>query len=269
MKKIITLILLILCITACSNNKKIIKIKGSDTILKMGQDIAEEYMEENKKSLVTVTGGGSSKGISGLLENSIDIAQASRGIKTKEIEKAKELGIEIKEIVIGYDGILVIVNKDNPVKNITTEELKKIFTGEIKNWKELRGKDEMIMVLSRDFNSGTYSFFKEHILNEEEYKKDAVFLPSNQSIVNEVMKNQDAIGYIGMAYKNGSVNSLKVNDVEGTYSNILNKKYPISRELYWYVSKKNEKYLKKIIKYMLGDKGQKIVKKEGFISLKE
>ena len=253
---------------------KLIQLKGSDTILNLGQAVAEEAMKNDKSLRVAVTGGGSGTGIAALLNKTVDIAQASREMEPKEYEQAKSVGVAPKEITVAYDGITIIVNKKNGVTNLTTAQLRSIFIGEISNWKEVGGTDKKIVVLSRDTSSGTHLFFKEHILRNgkskgpEEYRKDALFLPSNEAIVNEVEKNDGAIGYIGMGYMDNSVKDVTVNGIEATVDNVFSKKYPISRGLYWYVNGEPQGDVKKLVDFMLSAKGQAIVKKEGFVPVK-
>ena len=252
----------------------IVQIKGSDTILNASQTIAEKYMGENRKARIAVTGGGSGVGISSLINKTTDIAMASRNIKEKELKLANERGINVDEIVVGYDGITIIANKENPVKDIDDKTLGKVFRGEITNWKELGGEDATIVVLSRDSSSGTHEFFKEHIVREnnsnskQEYGAKTLYMPSNQAIKQEVIANKYAIGYIGMGYMDNSVESLKVDGVEPTKENILNKSYPIAREVYWYTAKERDGVVKGLVDYAISPQGQAIIEEEGFVPVK-
>lgn len=253
---------------------KVVQVKGSDTIVNVSQYIAEEYMMANKGARIAVTGGGSGVGISSLINGTADIGMASRNIKDKEIKAAKEKGVNIDEVVIGFDGITVIVNDGNNVENLTHENLAKIFRGEITNWKDLGGVDQQIVVLSRDSSSGTHEFFKEHIVREENTKKDAeygnktLYMPSNEAIKQEVKSNKGAIGYIGMGYMDETVKSLKVDSVEPTVKNVSDKSYPIAREVYWYVKETDNKEVKGLVDFALSETGQNIVKEEGFVPVK-
>lgn len=252
----------------------IVQIKGSDTILNASQAIAEKYMGENRKARIAVTGGGSGVGISSLINKTTDIAMASRNIKEKELKLANERGINVDEIVVGYDGITIIANKENLVKDIDDKTLGKVFRGEITNWKELGGEDATIVVLSRDSSSGTHEFFKEHIVREnnsnskQEYGAKTLYMPSNQAIKQEVVANKYAIGYIGMGYMDNSVESLKVDGVEPTKENILNKSYPIAREVYWYTAKERDGVVKGLVDYAISPQGQAIIEEEGFVPVK-
>ncbi|MCJ8341886.1 MAG: PstS family phosphate ABC transporter substrate-binding protein [Cetobacterium sp.] len=252
---------------------RVVQMKGSDTILNVSQYLAEEYMLENKDARIAVTGGGSGVGIASLINGTGDIGMASRNIKSKEIEMAKEKGINIKEVVIGFDGITIIENKNNPVKNISSKDLGKIFRGEITNWKEIGGNDAPIVVLSRDSSSGTHEFFKEHIVRNnnpkgtEEYGIKTLYMPSNEAIKQEIETNINAIGYIGMGYVDKNVKSINVDNIEPNVSNVSSKKYPIAREIYWYVKKEDNKTVNGLVNYALSKDGQEIVKEEGFVPI--
>lgn len=253
---------------------KVIQAKGSDTILNVSQSIAENYMKENRKARIAVTGGGSGVGISALINGTTDIAMASRSIKSKEIEQAKAKGLEVKEVVLGFDGITIIANHANTVKDIDDITLGKVFRGEITNWKELGGDDAPIVVLSRDSSSGTHEFFKEHIIRENNTKKDleygpkTLYMPSNEAIKQEVKSNKYAIGYIGMGYMDSSVEAITVDGVAATPENVLNKTYPIAREVFWYADAAREGEVKGIVDYAVSSEGQEIMKNEGFVPVK-
>lgn len=257
-----------------NGDNKLVQLKGSDTILSLSQSVAEEFMKVNKKSKISVTGGGSGTGIAAKLNKTIDIALASREMKDAEWAKAKSAGLNLQEITIAYDGITIITNKSNPVKNLTTAQLRDIFMGNIKNWKDLGGADEKIIVLSRDSSSGTHVYFKEHVLRKgnekgpEEYSSSALFLPSNEALKQQVENSKGAIAYIGMGYMDNSVKEVTVNGVEATLANVKSKKYPISRAVYWYADKTVSGTAKDLISFMLSPKGQEIVKKEGFVPVK-
>lgn len=253
---------------------KVVQLKGSDTILNASQAIAEKYMSTHKGARIAVTGGGSGVGISALINKTTDIAMASRNMKDKEFEQAKARGINVDEIVVGYDGITIIANKSNPLKDIDDKTLGKIFRGEIKNWKEVGGDDAPIVVLSRDSSSGTHEFFKEHIIREgnpkgtQEYGPKTLYMPSNQSIKQEVANNKYAIGYIGMGYMDDSVEAIKVDGVEASRENVLSKKYPIARHVYWYTTKDRDGVVKDLVDFAVSPDGQAIIKDEGFVPVK-
>lgn len=275
--KVLSILLLVMSIfTACGkkSENRVLQVKGSDTILNLTQKVTEEFLKENPKSKVSVTGGGSGTGIAGKLNKTVDIAMASREIKEEELAKATESNIKIKEVIIGYDAISIITNKNNAVANLTTEQLRDIFLGKIVNWKEIGGPDKKIVVLSRDSSSGTHVYFKEHILRKgdskgtEEFGSSVLFLPSNEAIKQQVSSVDGAIGYIGLGYLDDTIKILSIDDVIPTVENVKNKSYSISRAVYWYVDEEMTKTTKKLIDYMLSDKGQKIVVDEGFVPVK-
>lgn len=249
----------------------VVQIKGSDTILNASQAIVEEYMKTNKKARIAVTGGGSGVGIASLINKTADIAMASRNIKSSEVEALKKEGINVEEVVLGYDGITVIINHGNHIKNLDKKTLAGIFAGEITNWKELGGDDAKIVVLSRDSSSGTHAYFKEEILrggdskSVVEYGQDTLYMPSNQTILQEVAKSKYAIGYIGMGYMNDTVDSLAVDGVKPTFETVADKTYPIAREVFWYVDSARDGVTKEVVDFAVSDKGQEIVKEEGFV----
>ena len=258
--------------TGCGGAKesKVIQAKGSDTILNVTQGIAEEFMQKNPKAKVAVTGGGSGVGISALLNKTTDIAMASRSMKQSEIDKAKELGIGVEEVVLGFDGITLIVNQNNQVKGLDSVTLGKIFRGEITNWKEVGGDDAKIVALSRDSSSGTHEFFKEHVIrggekNNLEYGPETLYMPSNEAIKQEVKSNKYAIGYIGMGYMDDSVHSLAIDGIAPSKENVSNKTYPIAREVYWYVPSERTGTMKELVDFAISADGQSVVESEGFI----
>ena len=258
--------------TGCGGAKesKVIQAKGSDTILNVTQGIAEEFMQKNPKAKIAVTGGGSGVGISALLNKTTDIAMASRSMKQSEIDKAKELGIGVEEVVLGFDGITLIVNQNNQVKGLDSVTLGKIFRGEITNWKEVGGDDAKIVALSRDSSSGTHEFFKEHVIrggekNNLEYGPETLYMPSNEAIKQEVKSNKYAIGYIGMGYMDDSVHSLAIDGITPSKENVSNKTYPIAREVYWYVPSERTGTMKELVDFAISADGQSIVESEGFI----
>lgn len=257
-----------------SSDNKILQLKGSDTILNLSQKVAEEYMKEHPHSRISVTGGGTGTGIAAKINKTIDIALASREMKKSEYEKAHDNGVDVKEVVIAYDAITIVINKKNRVENLSLEQLKNIYLGKITNWKELGGIDKKIIVISRDSSSGTHLYFKEHVLREgkskgkEEFGKEVLFLPSNESIKQEVTNSEGAIAYLGLGYVDKNVKPIKIEDVPATVATVKSKTYPIARAVYWYVNENIDGIGKKLIDYMLSDKGQKIVVKEGFVPIK-
>lgn len=260
--------------------KNSLQIKGSDTMVNLAQAWAEKYMEENPDAFIAVTGGGSGTGIASLISGTCDIANISREIKGKEIALAEKKGIKPNEIKVGLDGLAIVVNPANPVNKLTMEELARIFSGRITNWKEVGGKDEKIVLLSREVNSGTHVYFKEHVLRRgnpagtEEFAPGALLLSSSQAIADEVSGNSAAIGYYGMGYISAKQKSVWIAKDEKseyeapTIENVINGKYPISRPLFICTNGEPQGLLKKFVDFILSKAGQEIVLKTDFVPVK-
>ena len=176
------------------------RIKGSDTCLPLSQTEAENFINKNKSAKITVTGGGSGVGISALMEGTTDIAMSSRKMKFDEKVKLQEAKKSTKEVVIAYDALAVVVHPSNKVSNLTREQLEGIFTGKIKNWKEVGGADMKIVAYSRETSSGTYEFFKESVLKNKNYMNGILSMPATGAIIQSVSQTKGAIGYVGLAY---------------------------------------------------------------------
>ena len=262
-----------------AKDKNAIQIKGSDTMVNLGQAWAEKYMEKNTGDFIAVTGGGSGTGFSSLISGTCDVAMASRSIKDKEIALAKAKGINPNEIKVALDGLAVVVNPGNPISKLTLAQLADIFTGRVTNWKEIGGKDEKIVILSREVNSGTHVYFKEHVLrkndpnSKEEFAPAALMLSSSQAIADEVAGNPDAIGYYGMGYiskKQKPVTIAKDEKSEyeaPTIENVINGKYPISRPLFLYTNGIPGGLVKKFVDFTLSKEGQDIVLATDFVPI--
>jgi phosphate transport system substrate-binding protein len=249
-----------------------ITVKGSDTVLPLSQAEAEDFMMENSDKKVTVIGGGSGVGIAALIDGEIEIAMASREMKESEIQAAKQNGIEPLEHTIAWDGIAVVVNPENPVSQLTYEQLQGIYDGNISNWKDVGGEDRQIAVITRDSSSGTYEYFKEEILVDREYRPDALVQPATGGIVEEVAGNEGAIGYIGFAYVDDSTKAVALDGgegyVEATEENILSGTYPLSRPLYYYTNGEPQGETKEFIDFVMSPTGQAIVSEIGYFPVK-
>jgi len=250
------------------------RIKGSDTVLPLSQQEAENYMKANPSKTVTVTGGGSGVGISALLEGTTDIAQASRKIKFDERQKLQAKGKKAQEVVVAFDALAIVVHPSNKITNLTREQLEGIFTGKIKNWKDVGGDDLKIVPYSRETSSGTYEFFKESVLKNKNYMNGIMSMPATGSIVQSISQTKGAIGYVGLAYLNKDVKAIHVSyDKGATYTapsveNAKNETYPIVRPLLYYYEAGSESLVKPFIDYILSPEGQKTVAEIGFITVK-
>ena len=249
-----------------------ITIKGSDTLVRLGQRWAEEYMKDFPGTVIQVSGGGSGTGIAALLNGTTDICEASRDMKEKEYKKAEELGITPYRVSVALDGIAVFLHEKNSVQNLTYAQLKGIYTGAITNWKEVGGKDTRIILYGRENNSGTYAFFKANVLNKEDYSEYTQTLPGTAAVVNAVSKDVNGIGYGGIAWAKG-VKFAAVSKADGgkfmlpSTETVSNGTYPISRDLYWFFNGKPTGELKKLINWALSEKGQKIAEEIDYVPL--
>lgn len=249
------------------------RIKGSDTVLPVAQQTAERFMNQHPGTRVTVTGGGTGVGISALLDNTTDIAMASRPIKFSEKMKIKSAGEDVAEIVVAYDALAVVAHPSNPVKQLTRQQLEDIFRGKITNWKQVGGDDLKIVVYSRETSSGTYEFFKESVLKNKNYMASSLSMPATGAIIQSVSQTKGAIGYVGLAYVSPRVKTLSVS-YDGkhyaapTVENATNKTYPIVRPLYYYYNVKKKAEIDPLIQYILSPDGQDIIKKSGYIPVK-
>lgn len=259
-----------------------VEIKGSDTMVNLGQAWAEAYTGEHPDARISVTGGGSGTGIAALINGDVDIAEASREMKPEELEQARKNGMDPKEFVVAQDGVSVIVNPANPVRKLSIDQLSGIYSSAITNWKQVGGKDQKMVVLSREKSSGTHVFFLEHVVRKgdpkgtDEFGKPVLMLASSQAIADEVASNPAAIGYVGMGYvTEGRHSPVAVAQdenapyVEPTEENVLSGSYPIARDLYFYTPKEPEGTVRDFIDFALSDEGQKIVEQQEFVPVKK
>jgi phosphate transport system substrate-binding protein len=249
-----------------------ITIKGSDTLVRLGQRWAEEYMKANKDVVIQVSGGGSGTGIAALLNGATDICEASRDMKKKEYDLAKEKGIEPYRVSVALDGISVFLHEKNPVGKLSFAQLKGIYTGAITNWKEVGGADTRIVLYGRENNSGTYAFFKEEVLDKEDYSEYTQTLPGTAAVVNAVSKDEFGIGYGGIAWAKGvKFAAVCENDtVEAVLPSpetVSNGTYPISRDLYWFFNGIPKGELKKLVNWALSEEGQAVAEMMDYIPL--
>ena len=257
------------CIDKSEQVTESILIKGSDTVLPLAQAEAETLMIENIDRSITVIGGGSGVGIAALIDGNVDIAMASRSMKGPEIETARDHGIDPIEHTICWDGIAVVVNPDNPVFALSLSQIQGIYNGSTSNWKNVGGEDRIITVISRDSSSGTYEYFKEHVLMTEDYRPDTLIQSATGAIVMEISQNKNAIGYIGIAYLDDSVKSIDLKTDSGPVSpsaeNVKSKAYPLARPLYFYTDGQPTGPAKEFIDFVMSPVGQDIVSEVGYI----
>lgn len=251
-----------------------ITMKGSDTMVILAQKWAEVYMQKNPGTRIQVTGGGSGTGFAALQNKSTDLCNASRKIRAREIEACiKAFGKRPTEYKVALDGLSVYVNAENPVSELTLEQLEQIFTGKIKNWKDVGGHDAPIVIYSRENSSGTYEFFKEHVLKGKDFAASAQTMPGTAAVLQAIAKDKNGIGYGGAAYGAGAKHlAIKKDEnspaIEPTEQTVENGTYPIWRYLYIYVNPDVDKgEVAAFLNWIRSDEGQAIVKEIGYYPL--
>ena len=251
-----------------------ITVKGSDTLVILAQKWAEVYMSQHPDVKIQVSGGGTGTGFAALQNQTTDLCDASRPAKAAEIAGClKAFGARPTEYKVALDGLSVYVNPENSLKELSVAQVGDIFTGKITNWKEVGGPDAPITVYSRENSSGTYEFFKEHVLKGKDFAASAQTMPGTAAIVQAVVKDKNGIGYGGAAYGGDSkmLNIKKTDDspaIAPTEENVENGSYPIWRHLYVYVNPAKDKgEIADYLKWIRSDDGQKYVKDVGYYPL--
>ena len=243
-------------------------IKGSTTVLPITQKVAEAYMKDYPHVNISISGGGSGNGIKAIIDGTTDIANSSRFIKDSEVKQAVDNGAYPVPFSVAYDCIVPVVHPGNPVKDLSLEQLKDIYMGKVKNWKDVGGNDHPVVVISRDTSSGTYEVWEEKVLKKERVFPGALLQASSGAVVQGVANNRNAIGYIGLGYLTDTVKTVTVNGVVGSEETTLSGEFPISRPLFIFTRGWPEGVTVHFINYLLNpDKGQKLVKEAGFVPL--
>jgi phosphate transport system substrate-binding protein len=255
-----------------------IENKGSDTLVNLALAWAEAYMDLSPSVRISVTGGGSGTGIAAMINGTVDIANASRRMKSEEIEAAEANGISPVEFVVARDAIAVVVHPSNPVDRLALQQISDIYTGRITNWSQVGGEDRPIVLLSRESNSGTYIYFLENVIRLGDQESDLLFspdtllMPSSEGISAEVRQNPNAIGYDGLGYVTSDQKMLAVaRGADGPHvlpsvETVNDGLYPISRPLYMYTSGEPAGQVKAYMDWLLSD-GQRLVSELGFVPL--
>ncbi len=269
---IITVVALIAVMGGVSLAGKAITLKGSDTMLLLGQRWAEVYMQKNPGTVIQVTGGGSGVGIAALINGATSICQASRSMKDSEKQKLRDRYFSLGyEIPVAKDGVTLYLNEKNSITELTLDQIKDIYTGYTTNWSQLGGPDAKIIVYGRENSSGTYVFFREVALKNADYTSSMQSLPGTAAVVNAVSKDIHGIGYGGAAYVKG-VKELAIKTAKGSFKptteTVKSGQYPLSRNLYWYLQGKPSGEIKKMVDWVLSPEGQEIVKKVGYFTIK-
>src|SRR6266545_2570056 len=266
--------------TASDSSAAYIQNKGSDTIVNLALAWAEKYQAEHKEIRISVTGGGSGTGIAALLNKTVDIANASRQIKPEEVNEAKSNGVNPVEHIIARDAIAVIVNPENPVSQLTLQQISDIYSGKIDNWSEVGGENRPIVRLSRETNSGTHVYFLKTVIrlgksdDKTLFSTDTLLLPSSEEIVAEVRQNPNAIGYDGLGYVPKDLKMIAIAKKDGdayvlpAIDTVNDKTYPIARDLYMYTNGEPTGAVKEYLDWILSPEAQEIVAELGFVPIK-
>jgi phosphate transport system substrate-binding protein len=251
-----------------------VSVKGSDTMVILGQRWAEEFMHKSPDSQIQVTGGGSGTGISALINGTTDVCMSSRAMKAPEKSKLRDryatTGVEIP---VARDGLSVYVHSSNPLTEISMDQLRDVFLGKITNWKDLGGPDNRIIVYSRENSSGTYVFFKDTVLGGRDFTPRAQTMPGTASVVNAVTKEKFGIGYGGAAFAKGlKILKLKKDAsspaIAPDLQTVTSGTYPLARPLFFYVRNKPSGDIKSFVDWVLSDEGQGVVGKVGYYPIK-
>jgi phosphate transport system substrate-binding protein len=289
-RSVFTLLLIAAGLTACASpdsnqtqtapsSARYIENKGSDTMVNLALAWAETYQKENPQTRISVSGGGSGTGIASLINKTVSIANASRKIKDEEIASAKKENVNPMEFVVARDAIAVIVNPNNPIDQLTLQEISDIYSGKINNWSDLGGEDRPIVRLSRETNSGTHTYFLETVLrlgqkdNKTLFSMDTLLLPSSEGITAEVSDNPNAIGYDGLGYVVPEVKVLAVAKtaddpyVMPSADTVNSGTYPIARDLYMYTNGEPSGAVKDYLDWIKSSEAQQIVTTLGFVPI--
>jgi phosphate transport system substrate-binding protein len=260
--------------------KTYLQVKGSDTEVNLVQRLAELYMKKDPNASIAVTGGGSGVGIAAIINKTTDLANSSRPMKDSEVAKAKANGVNPVGVAFAVDGLSVIVNTKNSIKHLTADQIGQIYRGEVSNWKQIGGPDAAITLYGRQPNSGTFVFFREHIVNGD-YSNKMNQMNGNAQILEAVKKDAGGIGYVGIGYVVDDAGKIApgINVLEVAkdsrskpasplqLENIMSGAYPITRPLYQYFDKNNQAKVEGFIKFELSPEGMAIIKKDGFYPL--
>ncbi|MEW6052104.1 MAG: phosphate ABC transporter substrate-binding protein [Candidatus Zixiibacteriota bacterium] len=262
----------LLCLVATTIAGETITIKGSDTMVRLGQRWAEEYMALNKTAVIQVTGGGTGAGVAALLNSGTDVCQASRDLSAREFELASKKRIAPLRITVALDAVAVYLHKANPVESLSLGQLRGIYTGAITSWRDLGGPDHRIVLYSRENSSGTYVLFREVVLKNHDYAPEAQTLPGTAAVINAVAHDRYGIGYGGIAWESNVKHAMvKPTDtsaaVSPTDANVSRGEYPIARKLYWFTNGEPTGELARLRDFVLSDTGQQIAAHAGYFPL--
>lgn len=269
MKFHLVLVLIFFLELGCQPQTCYIKIKGSETVLPISLKLAEEFGKIANSPGISVTAGGSGVGIAALLEKNADIAMSSREIKFEEKLKFKDRNVGYCEKIIAYDALAIVVHPSNPLDSISLRQLKLIFQDSVQYWNQVGGSKHRIVAFNRESSSGTYEFFKSIVLKKQKFGKLET-VGANGELVEKIASNPQSIGYVGIAYLNPKVKTLKIYEHPGkiaiapTIENTMRGAYPLARPLYFYYLCEREKELAPVLNYITSPKGQEMIKSVGY-----
>jgi phosphate transport system substrate-binding protein len=256
--------------TPAPSNK--LAIYGSTTLLPIAQKAVEEFQKRKPEIKISLTGGGSLSGINALVDGYADVAMSSREMKKEEKEKMQQKrGIPAKETIVAWDGIIPIVHPSNPVKNLTIAQLKDIYTGKVTDWEQVGGKKGAIVVVSRDFTSGTHEAWAELVLNNEPVVASTQEKSSSSSILETVASTPNAIGYDGLGYVEGNsrVKRVSVDGQAASANSILDRSYKIARPLYLFTRDNPNATVAEFLSFIVSPEGQALIREAKFVPLSQ
>ncbi len=269
MKKIFLLLAAALAASGTAFAQKLV-IKGSDTLgAKLVPTFAEEYKAQHPGVSFEIAAEGSTTGIAAIIDGTAQIGMSSRRARATEISAAQAKGVTLKPIIVAYDGMAVVVNANSPIAKLTLRQVEQIFTGDVTDWSAVGGKPGKISVYTRNTSSGTYQDWKDLAMKKRDYAKSSQKMAGNEQIAAEVAKNPNGIGYVGLAYIHAE--GIKVVPIDGVMPSketVLNKKYAYARPTFYYTNGEATGEAAKFIEFSLGETGQKIVEKIGFVPLR-
>jgi phosphate transport system substrate-binding protein len=245
-----------------------IKITGSTTVLPVAQKAAEVFMRLRPEARISVAGTGSGDGIKAIIDGTADIANSSREMKPKELALAQARGVSPVATAVALDCIVPVVNPANPVKDLSLEQLRAIYAGQVRNWKQVGGEDKPVVAVSRDTSSGTFEVWNDHVLGKARVRPDAQMQASNGAVAQAVAGNKYAIGYVGIGYLNPQLKALSVGGVAASAQAARDQTYPIARPLLMYTPRPPEGLVKQFLDHLRGPEGQKMVAEEGFVPVR-
>src|SRR5213595_3083937 len=269
MKRIYLSLITTIAIAGAAQADRLV-IKGSDTLgAKLVPQLAEQFKAQTPGTTIDIAAEGSTTGIAAIIDGTAQIGMSSRRAKPAEISAAAAKGVNMKPTIVAYDGLGVIVNAANPIKGLTKKQVEQIFTGEITDWSAVGGSGGKISVYTRNTSSGTYAEFKELAMKKRDYAQDSQKLAGNEQIAQEVGKNPNGVGYVGLAYTKASgIKILPVDGASPSKESVLAKSYPYARPTFFYTNGEPTGVVKEFIDFTIGPDGQKIVEQVGFVPIK-